>query len=71
MMDRCLLPYATERKPGDDWVEGLGAHLMSLVPDVGMLRNVSTDSKNSGLWIMWAGTPYAHLMIPIDNYPAQ
>jgi hypothetical protein len=28
-----------------------------------------TDSKNGGPWVMWAGTPYAHLMIPIDSYP--
>ena len=63
-------PYATAPKPGDDWVEGLGAHIMVLVPDVETLKNVSTDSKNGGPWIMWAGTPYAHLMIPIDSYPS-
>jgi len=64
-------PYATEPKPGDDWVEGLGAHLMILVPDEGLLKDVSTDSKNGGPWIMWSGTPYAHLMIPIDSYPSR
>ena len=63
-------PYATAPKPGDDWVEGLGAHMMVLVPDVEALKNVSTDSKNGGPWVMWAGTPYAHLMIPIDSYPS-
>ena len=64
-------PYAKEPKPGEDWVEGLGAHIMVLVPDQASLKNVSTDSKNGGPWVMWAGTPYAHLMIPIDSYPAQ
>ncbi|MDF0666343.1 MAG: hypothetical protein P0119_09785 [Nitrospira sp.] len=64
-------PYAGESKPGDDWVEGLGAHLMILLPDRQMLKNVPTDSKNGGPWVMWAGTPYAHLMIPIDSYPSQ
>lgn len=60
-----------ESKPGDEWVEGVGAHLMILVPGAGALKNVPTDSKNGGPWILWAGTPYAHLMIPIDSYPAQ
>lgn len=64
-------PYATEPKSGDDWVEGLGAHMMILLPDQQLLKNVPTDSKNGGPWVMWAGTPYAHLMIPIDSYPTQ
>lgn len=62
-------PYATEPKPGDDWVEGLGPHLMILVPDPKMLDNVPNNSQNGGPWIMWGGTPYAHLMVPLENYP--
>jgi hypothetical protein len=64
-------PFATEPKPGEDWVEGLGAHIMVLIPDQASLKNIPTDSKNGGPWVMWAGTPYAHIMIPIDSYPAQ
>jgi hypothetical protein len=64
-------PHAKEPKPGEDWVEGLGAHIMVLVPDQASLKNLSTDSKNGGPWVMWAGTPYAHIMIQIDSYPAQ
>jgi hypothetical protein len=64
-------PFATEPKPGEDWVEGLGAHIMVLVPDQASLKIIPTDSKNGGPWVMWAGTPYAHIMIPIDSYPAQ
>lgn len=64
-------PYATEPTSGDDWVEGVGAHLMILIPDMGALWNIPTNSKNGGPWIMWAGTPYAHLMIPIDSYPSR
>ncbi len=63
-------PYAKAPKPGDDWVEGLGPHIMVLVPDVEALKNVSTNSKNGGPWVMWPDTPYAHLMIPIDSYPS-
>lgn len=64
-------PYTTKPKPGDDWVDKLGAHIMVLVPDAEALKGFPTDSKNGGPWIMWVGTPYAHLMIPIDSYPAQ
>ena len=64
-------PFATEPKPGDDWVEGVGAHIMVLVPDVEALKSVPTNSKSGGPWIMWADTPYAHLMIPIDSYPSK
>ena len=57
-------------KPEDgDWVEGVKAHLMILVPDHGMFDNISTDPNNGGPWIMWSGTPYAHIMVPIDSYP--
>jgi len=63
-------PYANTRKTGDDWVEGLGAHIMILVPNVEALKNISTNSKNGGPWVMWPDTPYAHLMIPIDSYPS-
>ncbi len=63
-------PYAHAPKPGDDWVEGLGAHIMVLVPDVEALKNVSTNSKNGGPWIMWPDTPYTHLMLPIESYPS-
>jgi hypothetical protein len=62
-------PYAAEPKPGDDWVDKLGAHIMVLVPDVETLKSLPTDSKNGGPWVMWAGTPYAHVMIPIESYP--
>lgn len=62
-------PYAKEPRPGEDWVEGLGAHIMVLVPDAAAIKNISTDSKNGGPWVMWADTPYAHLMIPIESYP--
>lgn len=60
-------PYATEPTTPDDWVTDLHAHLMVLVPDLSMLEGISTDHLNGGPWVMWPGTPYAHLMIPIDS----
>ena len=61
-------PAATEEACGEaDWVTGLGAHLMMLMPDHSTLKGISTDHMNGGPWVMWPGTPYAHLMIPIES----
>ncbi len=60
-------PYATEPTGPEDWVTDLGAHLMVLVPDLSMLEGISTDHLNGGPWIMWPGTPYAHIMIPFES----
>ena len=59
------------KKEDGDWVEGLKAHLMILVPDHAMFDNIPTDPKNGGPWIMWPNTPYAHIMVPIDSYPVK
>lgn len=60
-------PYATTPTTPDDWVTDLKGHLMVLVPDPSALEGVSTDHRNGGHWVMWPGTPYAHLMIPVDS----
>lgn len=60
-------PYATEPTSPDDWVTDLHGHLMVLVPDHSLLEGISSDHRNGGHWVMWPGTPYAHLMIPIDS----
>ncbi|MCK5448192.1 MAG: hypothetical protein KAJ43_08605 [Gemmatimonadetes bacterium] len=59
-------PYATGPTGPEDWVTGLGAHLMVIVPDKSLLEGMTTDHLNGGPWVMWANTPYAHIMIPID-----
>jgi hypothetical protein len=61
----------TGKKEDGDWVEGLRAHLMLLVPDHSMFDNISTDPNNGGPWIMWPNTPYAHIMVQIDSYPPE
>ena len=60
-------PFATEFTTEEDWVTGLGAHLMVVVPGENSLAGFSEDPDNGGPWIMWPGTPYEHLMIPIDS----
>ncbi|MEE9577278.1 MAG: hypothetical protein V3W35_07685, partial [Gemmatimonadota bacterium] len=60
-------PYATEPTGPEDWVTDIGPHLMMLVPDAALLESIPTDHLNGGPWIMWAGTPYAHIMIPLKS----
>lgn len=60
-------PYATKPTGKDDWVTDLGPHLMMLFPDRGLLSSFPTDHLNGGPWVMWPGTPYAHLMIPLEE----
>jgi len=38
--------------------------VMVLLPDQRLLEGVSTDPKNGGPFVMWKGTPYAHIMLP-------
>jgi len=61
-------PSATSFTSDEDWVTGLGAHLMIVVPGENALAGYSTDAHHGGPWIMWPGTPFEHLMVPIDSY---
>ena len=59
-------PYATAETPDNQWVVE-GAHLMIIVPDAALLEGIPTDPKNGGPYVMWKGTPYAHVMVPVAN----
>ena len=56
--------YKTKPDSGQGWIV-TGPHLMVVVPDARALAGLPTDWKSGGPYVMWAGTPYAHLMIPI------
>lgn len=60
-------PYATEKTTDEDWLTGIGPHLMVLIPDPEMFSNLPVDPHNGGPWIMWPDTEYAHLMIPLQG----
>lgn len=60
-------PYETNPTSPEDWVTDLGPHLMILIPDQSKLKAISTDHLNGGPWVMWPDTPYAHIMVPIEN----
>ncbi|MGQ0558295.1 MAG: hypothetical protein ACT4OE_01720 [Sphingosinicella sp.] len=58
-------PHAQTPTAGNAWIE-TGPHLM-VVGSESLLRNYQGGASpdTSGPYIMWAGTPYAHLMIPV------
>lgn len=57
-------PYATEPRPGETWVKS-GPHIMVVVPDPAALEGISSDPESGGPFVMFTGTPYAHVMVPI------
>lgn len=61
-------PYATQPAPGDEWISS-GPHIMVLPADPAQLAAFPTDPKNGGPFVMWKGTPYAHLMVPVEKSP--
>jgi hypothetical protein len=43
---------------------------MIVVPNINTLKGVSSDSKSGGPYIMWQGTTYAHVMVPVAGVKA-
>ncbi len=60
-------PYATDPSTVSDWVVG-GPHLMVIVPDAAQLNSFPDDYKRGTPWVMWKGTPYAHIMVPLGDH---
>ena len=49
------------------WIES-GPHLMLMPKDPKSLQNFSTDFTTGAPYVMFAGTDFAHLMIPMPGY---
>jgi hypothetical protein len=58
-------PYAEGPTDDNQWIRE-GAHLMIVAP-AALLEAYPTDPDNGGPYVMWKGTPYAHLMVPIGS----
>ncbi|MGZ3638407.1 MAG: hypothetical protein ACXVCX_11295 [Ktedonobacterales bacterium] len=58
-------PYATKRTADNNWVVS-GPHIMLLPTDASQLDAYPTDWTKGGPWVMWKGTPYAHVMVPVS-----
>jgi hypothetical protein len=59
-------PFATAPTADNHWVVS-PAHIMVLPKDPKELDTMSDDPKSGGPWVMWKGTPYAHLMVPVSR----
>jgi hypothetical protein len=60
-------PYAKQPTAENDWIK-TGPHIM-LVGSKAMLAGYPSGAKpdTSTPFVMWAGTPYAHLMVPVNK----
>ncbi len=59
-------PYATEQKPDNHWIR-TGSHVMVVGPAAKTMEDYprTPDPDPTKPYVMWAGTPYEHLMIPV------
>lgn len=55
-------PFAVDSTADNNWVR-VGPHVMMVVP-TGTLAQVS-DRPGPAPWVMWKGTPWAHVMMPV------
>lgn len=61
-------PYAEGPTEDNEWMEESVPHLMIIVPEESMLKGLSTDPNTGGPWVMWEGTPYVHIMVPMPKH---
>jgi len=61
-------PYSMSETPTNNWVVS-PPHIMIAVPDPKQLDAFPSDPHAGGPWVMWKGTKYAHLMVPIAAMP--
>jgi hypothetical protein len=57
-------PYATGPTADNQWGHD-APHLMIVVPDVAALQGLPTTRQDGAPFVMWTGTPYAHIMVPL------
>ncbi len=61
-------PLAAEPSMGDEWVD-TGPHVMivNFGSTMSGYASQSNEPDTSNPYVMWGGTPYAHLMIPVAD----
>jgi hypothetical protein len=59
-------PFATTPPAGAQWLTA-PPHIMVVLPGKLDHSVFSTDHHSGGPWIMWGGTPYEHLMVPVQE----
>ncbi|MEO7191516.1 MAG: hypothetical protein ABI051_10720 [Vicinamibacterales bacterium] len=56
-------PFAMQETAANHWGHH-APHMMIVAPNTASLAGMSTDPANGGPYVMWSGTPYAHIMAP-------
>lgn len=59
-------PFATGPTPDNQWVVS-GPHTMIVVPDTRVLEALPAEPSGGGPWVMWKGTAWAHVMMPVAH----
>lgn len=60
-------PYATAAGAGNHWIK-TGPHVMIVGPSATTMGyTTAPDPDPTKPYVMWSGTPYAHLMIPVSG----
>ncbi len=59
-------PYAEKATTDNEWGYD-PPHVMLLVTDPSSLAGIPTTRRSGGPWVMWTGTPYAHIMVPVAS----
>lgn len=57
-------PFATSRTATNQWVVE-GPHVMIITPRQGDLSHLPASPDTGGPYVMWRGTPFAHVMMPV------
>lgn len=57
-------PAAQKETPDNQW-HHVQPHVMVAYPDKAMLAGIPTKPSLNGPYVMWASTPYAHVMWPV------
>jgi hypothetical protein len=60
-------PLATAPAAGEEWLSD-PPHIMLLLPGELDQRAFSTNHDAGQPYIMWAGTPYEHIMVPVAEH---
>lgn len=63
-------PAANQPTAENEWVVE-GPHLMVITPDPAAFDGLPTVIATDGPYVMWTGTPYVHLMVPVAGRPEQ
>ena len=61
-------PFATKATPHNEWHK-VGPIIGLLLPDAQQLDGLPSSPEGAKPYVMYKGTPYAHLMVPVADVP--